>query len=103
MEPTSTEQKTDKPVSLVVGIIVLILTVAIVIYFFTSTNVSKNPQVIMENNRTSLLARINTVNQAPLTREEKINILEKYGGAQTSQYNFTDEEKVKILKALNGK
>ena len=97
---TPTEQKAVQPIPLIAGIVVLILLIAAGIYFFT--NIGKNPQVLLENKKVDLLERVSEADKTPLTNEEKMSILEKYGGAQTSKYNFTDEEKEKILKALNG-
>ena len=100
---TPTEQKAVQPIPLIAGIVVLILIIATGIYFFTNTDIGKDPQALLENKKVDLLERVNETDKTPLTNDEKMSILEKYGGAQTSQYNFTDEEKAKILKALNGR
>ena len=85
----------------ITGIVILILLIVAGIYFFT--DIGKNPQALIENKKVDLLERVSETDKTPLTNDEKMSILEKYGGAQTAKYNFTDEEKAKILKALNGR
>lgn len=96
------EQKIQMSMSIpfMIGGVVLILLIVAGIYFFT--DMGKDPQVVREKQKASLLERITETNN-PLSEQEKLNILQKYGGSNTAQYNFTAEEKNEILRALNGR
>lgn len=93
--------RTPKSLIVIGGVVVIILAVLAWVYFFT--DIGKSPQVVREEKKADLLERVNETDNLPLSEKEKLDILEKFGGGNTAQYNFTAEEKDKVLRALNGR
>lgn len=63
----------------------------------------KEVNFVEEKNR--IINRVNIANlgDKPLTTEENNEIYNKISGSKAQDFNFTDEEKLKLLKALNYK
>ena len=62
-------------------------------------------EINISEEKVRILSRINIANlgDKPLTAEENSEIYNKISGTKIQDFNFTDEEKLKLLKALNSK
>lgn len=79
---------------------VLFLIAGLIVYFRPTFN--KKEGVIMEN-KDNILNRLELYEKEgkPLNSEEKKEIFETLSDTKIQEYNFSKEEKIKLLKALN--
>jgi cell division protein FtsL len=73
---------------------------ALLILLSVAIIVLRPQSVSVEEKKADILSQINSTE--PLTSEQKEEIFDALQGQQITEYNFTEAEKLKLLRALNG-
>ncbi len=87
--------------SIIVLIVVVLIGGIIYVYGRSGVDTATNQTTTIENSKARLLKRVSSVDQTPLTEEEKITIFQSLSAEKSARYGFTPDEKAKVIEALN--